>query len=138
MVTQLVQFLAFFSKNNTTQEPEKWQTKTFHLQPTHEIILRFDANQHKIFLCKLAILHINRTIKFRFFYLLEDHESALMGKRHWGGGDRKAIDKTWEWKERRKEQERTKIHWLWLINWFLMRNMPLHLNPHKKFMMKIS
>ena len=111
--------------------------KTSTLLPTLTTILGVDTDVCKNLHCKFAILHINRTYNFRKFYLLEERQLTLLGKRHWREGWKKASKMTWGWKERLEEWETINWWWLWLINKFLMKNMLLRMTLHKKIMKKI-
>ena len=137
MVTQKAHLLAIISKYAATQELEQRLTKTLDLLTKHMTILGFETYLHKNFHCKFAILDINRMIKFRKFYLLEEWELAQKGKRHWRMGCMETSNEAWNWLEWLAERKKTRMRWLWLINWFLLGNMLLWPTSHKKSKMKI-
>ena len=88
-----------------TKDPQTIKKKTTDLQPALMTILGLDTSLHKKSLCKLAILHINRMIKFRKIYLKEERHQEQMGKRHCRGGCEKTIDETWDQIARIEERE---------------------------------
>ena len=119
-----------------TKDPQTIKKKTTDLQPALMTILGLDTSLHKKSLCKLAILHINRMIKFRKIYLLEERHQEQMGKRHWSWGWVKTSDGTWDQIAWIEERELNNFD-CWLINWLLMVEMLLRLTSHKNLMIKI-
>ena len=136
MITQKTWLLANYLKKTANQDKQTPKKETLDMRPTLTIILGLEIGQHKKVQVKLAILNINRMIKIRKFYLLEERQQTQMGKRHWSCGRMNFSKATWDRRDWLEEWEMANLWWLGLINWFLLVNMLPWSTLHKKFMIK--